>query len=1033
MLRSIVAFAVRHASVVTGLAIGALIYGGYSLSHAQYDVFPEFAPPQVTIQTEAPGLSPEQVDVLVTQPVENAVNGVSGIESLRSSSIQGLSLIRVYFDVGSDVYLNRQVVAERLSAVASQLPQHVKPPEMTPLTSSTSTVLVAGLTSETRSLKELRADADWVVKQRLLAVPGVAKVTVFGGEVTQLQIQLKPEQLIRYGLSVADVLETARRATGVQGAGFIDTPNQRIVIQADAGVATAEALAKTSLLRGSAENIDLNITLGDVAVVTEGAEPPIGAAAIGGREGVDLSVSSQYGANTRTVSAGVEQALQELSPRLQADGITLHPHLFRPADFIETAIGNIRTDLLIGAALVVIVLFAFLGHVRSAVISALAIPLSLITAVAVLNYFGYTLNTMTLGGLAIAIGAVVDDAVINIENILRRLREQHGLKPERSRQRIILDAVIEVQGAVVFATVAVIVVFLPVLAMSGLGGRLFAPLAVANILAIFASLVVALTVTPALAVLLIRPGTAETRESAFVAQLKSRYSSLLAAVERAPVRVLAFAGVLFVGALAALPFLKGQFIPELREGHFIVHMSAIPGTSLAESLRIGNRVTGALLKLPFVRSVSQRAGRAERADDVWGTHYSEFEVDLKPLKREESDAAQVRETLAQFPGLNFAVKPFLTERVEETLSGYTAEGVLNIFGPDLDSIDKLAGKILPLLQALPGAANAQLQSPPGTPQLNIRLKPEALAYWGLDPVDVLSAVRVAYEGETVSQVYRGNQVVDVSVLLSPAARASVTQVGELPIRAPSGSVIHLAQLADISMSAGRYVVLRNGARRVQTITFDVGGGNLADFISQAKENIAKSVIFPPGTYLTFAGAAEAQQRAQRDLLLYSALAGIAILGLLAVVMRNSRNLGLIVLNLPFALIGGVLAVVMTGGILTLGALVGFVALFGISLRNSVMMMAHFQHLVLVEEQAWNLQTALRGASERLLPILMTALVTALGLLPLAIGSGNPGREIEGPMAIVILGGLATSTLLNLLVLPVLALRFAQFAAPESSE
>lgn len=1030
MLRAIVSFSVRHAGVVTGLAIAGLIYGCFSLNKAQYDVFPEFAPPQVTIQAEAPGLSPEQVEMLVTQPIENTINGVSGIESLRSSSIQGLSIIKVNFDPRSDVYLNRQVVSERLST--TQLPQGMKPPVLTPLTSSTSIVLAIGLSSESKSLQALRTEADWTIKQRLLAVPGVAKVTVFGGEVKQLQIQLKPEQLTRYNLSLDEVLAAARRATGIQGAGFIDTPNQRILLQTDGQAATAEALARTVLLRGTGEAIDLNITLGDVATVTEGAEPRVGAAAIMGKEGVVIQVSSQYGANTREVTHKVEKALDELAPVLKAGNITLYRQLFRPANFIETAIGNIQSDLLVGAALVVIVLFLFLSHTKSALISATAIPLSLLAAVAVLNYYEFTLNTMTLGGLAISIGAVVDDAVIDVENILRRLRENRTLQLGKSRLRTVLEASIEVRSAVVFATVAVILIFLPVLTMSGLGGRLFAPLAIANIAAILASLVVALTITPALCMLFIRDRDTETHESHFAAWLKPSYVRVLAGISHAPGRLLFFVGVLFMGSVAAVPFFEGKFIPELREGHFIVHMATIPGTSLDESLRIGNQVTQALLKLPFVRSVSQQVGRAEAADDTWGTHYSEFDVDLKPLQGEEAEQAQfeIRQVLAKFPGVNFAVKPFLTERVEETLSGYTAEGVLNIYGPELDTLDKLADETLPILQSIPGAANVQLQSPPGTPQLNIRLRPDALAYFGLDAVDVLSAIRVAYQGETASQVYLGNQVVDVNVVLSPDARRSVVQVGDLPVRTPSGTIVKLSQLADIGMAAGRYVVLRDGARRVQTITFDVGGKDLSRFIAEARKKIAESVTFPLGTYITFAGAAEAQANAKRDLMMHSLLAGLAIVALLAIVMDNGRNLSLILLNLPFALIGGVLAVLTTGGVLTLGGLVGFVTLFGISLRNSVMMISHFEHLVLAEGHPWNMQTVLRGASERLLPILMTALVTALGLLPLAIGSGDPGREIEGPMAIVILGGLATSTLLNLFMLPGLAWRFAKFEQPE---
>jgi CzcA family heavy metal efflux pump len=1033
MLNAIVSFSARHAGVVVGLGIALLVFGFYSLSNAKYDVFPEFLPPLANIQTEAPGLSPEQVEILVTQPIENAVNGIVGIATLRSTSIQGLSMVRMTFNPGEDIYRVRQMVAERLTGVASQLPRGVTAPAMTPLTSSTGDMLYIGLTSKTKSLMELRDKADWLLKPRLLAVPGVADVTVYGGDVRQLQIQLKPAQLLRYSLSVQDVREAAERATGVLGSGFIDSANQRIVLQADASSRTAEAIGNAVLLRGAGENIDLNIRLKDVADVREAAEPRVGAAGVMGEEGVILMVLAQYGANTMEVTRASEAALAELKPVLAAEGITLYPGLFRPANFIEVATRAIGFDLLLGAALVVAVLFAFLSHARTALISVTAIPLSLIAAVAVLQHFGFTLNTMTLGGLAIAIGAVVDDAVINVENILRRLRENQESTPKKSRFQVVTAASLEVQSAVVFATFAIALVFSPMLGLSGLAGRLFKPLGIAYIAAILASLLAALTVTPALCVLLLRDSEIKSYESRFAGWLKVRYAAVLANVSRASGGLSLLVGVLMAASLLCLPFFRGQFIPELQEGNFVMHVSTIPGTSLRQSLQNCDRISQALLKLPFVAAVSVHVGRAARADDVFGTHFSEMNVNLKPLSGEEAEQAQaeIGRTMAGFPGISFKVNTFLSDRVEDMVSGYGAQAVLNIYGLELDDIDGVAAKALPILQAMHGAANVQLQSPPGTPQLSIRLKPEALGYWGLEPADVLTALHIAYEGEKVSEVFHGNQIVDVSVLLSPSSRESVLQVGELPVRTPSGAMVKLSDLADIQMESGRYSVLRDGARRVQTITFDVSGAELAAFIAAADKEIHAKVQLPPGTYMVFTGTAEAERQAKRDMLLYGTLAGFGIIALLAIVTGSRNNLLLILLNLPFALAGGVLAVLMMGGALSLGALVGFVTLFGISLRNSVMMISHFEHLVHREGQAWSFETMLRGASERLIPILMTAIVTALGLLPLAVGSGDPGREIEGPMAIVILGGLLSSTLLNLCVLPGLAWRFAKFTTPEN--
>ena len=1026
MLNLIVEFSLRFRGIVIALACALAGDGIYAFTQAAYDVFPEFAPPQVVIQAEAPGLSPEQVEALVTQPIEQAINGVEGIESLRSQSIQGLSLTTVIFQQSSDIYRARQAVAERLSAVAGQLPQGVPVPGMTPLTSSTSTVLVVGLTSDKRSLMTLRTLADWTVKPRLLAVPGVAKVAIFGGEVKEFQIQVRPDRLVAYDLALDDVLSAARRATGVRGAGFIENDNQRITLQSEGQSLTASQLARSVVrqLNGA------QVTLGDLGSVVEASAPPIGAAAIMGKPGVLVVVSAQFGANTLAVTLNVEQALADLRPAMAAQDVVLNPKLFRPANFIETATHNLKRSLLIGAVLVVLVLSLFLFNLRTAAISCAAIPLSLLGAVIVLQKIGFSLNTMTLGGLAIAVGVVVDDAVINVENILRRLRENRHLPVPRPIFRVVLEASIEVRSAVVYASFAVILVFVPVLTMSGVQGRLFAPLASAFMLAILASLMIALTVTPALCLVLLGAQRFDETEPLIVRWLKARYTRGLQRVETHSKLVLRMVIGGTVLGLAAVSSLGGGFLPELKEGHFIVHMSAVPGTSLPASLSLGKQVTKALLTLPFVRSVSQQIGRAEKADDTWGTHYSEFNVDLKPLGGEAAEQAQfqVRQLLAQFPGVNFAVKTFLTERVEETLSGYTASVVINVYGHDLDALDATAQNIARVLNTIPGAAEVQVQSPPGTPQLVARLRPTELARFGFDAVSVLDDMSTAYEGANAGQIYDGNQVFNVSVILDASSRRDITQVAALPLKSRSGIHLPLGQLAAVYQTAGRFVVLHQGAQRVQTVTCNVGGREVGAFVVDAQRRIGAEVKLPAATYLEFGGTAAGEARARRDLLVNSALVGLGVVLLISVVVRNTRNLILVLLNLPFALVGGVLAVFIVGGMLSIGGLVGFVTLFGITLRNSIMMISHYEHLVTVEDQVWGPATALRGAAERLTPILMTASVTALGLLPLAINSSAPGHEIDGPMAIVILGGLITSTVLNLLVLPTLALRFGRFEA-----
>lgn len=1027
LLAAIVGFSLRYKGVVIALAALLAAYGFYAFTGARYDVFPEFAPPQVTIQVEAPGLAAEQVEVLVTQPVENAVNGVTGVDSLRSQSIQGLSVLTVTFDPGSDIYRDRQNLGERLAALATQLPRGVQAPAMSPLTSSTSTVLAVGLTSRTRSLMDLRTLADWVLKPRLLAVPGVAKVAVFGGDVKEFQIQVRPERLVRYGLAIGDVLDVARRATGVRGAGFIDTANQRITLQTHAQTLTAAQLAHTVVRQHGGANL----TLGDVADVRVAPEPPIGAAQIGGVPGVQLEIAEQYGANTVAVTEAVERALADLRPSIEGRQVTLHRNLFRPANFIATATRNVAHSLLFGALLVVAVVAFFLFNWRTSAIALTAIPLSLLAAVTVMTQRGLSLNTMTLGGLAISIGLLVDDAIIVVENIYRRLREnRHGAQPAPAL-RVVLAATLEVRSAVVYSTFAIALVFLPVLTLPGLAGRLFSPLAVAYLTATLASLVVAITVTPALCLTLLPDSALPEHDAPLARWLKARYRGSIARVEREYRVIAAAVALLTLAGLAALPFFGGGFLPELKEGHYIVHMSAVPGTSLAESLRIGREVSAELLKLPFVRSVSQRAGRAELADDTYGPHYSEFNVDLKPLSGDASDSAlaDIRKALARIPGASFAVKTFLTERVEETLSGYTAAVVVNLYGDDLDALDADAARVAQGLGQVAGATDVQVQSPPGAPELGVRLRPEALARWGFDAVDVLDAVETAFQGAVAGQVYDGNRVFDVSVILPPSKRGSIDDVRALPLRNTAGVFVRLDQLADVYMTSGRYAVLHDGARRVQTITCNVAGRDVASFVSEARRHLADTVRLTPGSYLEFGGTAAAQAASVRDLIVHSMIAAVAIGLLLWVVLRRARNLALVLLNLPFALVGGVLAVFAAGGEISLGSMVGFVTLFGITLRNSVMLLSHYEHLVNVEGLAWGPETAARGAVERLTPILMTALATALGLLPLAIGSGAPGREIEGPMALVILGGLFTSTALNLLVMPSLALRYGRYAPP----
>jgi CzcA family heavy metal efflux pump len=1029
MLSRLVQFSLRHRGIVLALALGLLVWGSIVAARSSLDVFPEFVSPQVTIQTEAPGLSAEQVEVLVTRPVESAVNGASDLASVRSESIQGLSVVTAVFKENTNIYLARQALAEKLGTLGRQLPDGVRAPAMGPLTSSTMDLLKVGLLSKTLSGRDLRTFVDWTLKPRLLAVPGVARANVFGGEVEQLQVQILPERLAAFDLTLTEVLESAKAATGVRGAGFIDTPAQRVVIQTEGQMFTPAELGEVVVRKGAPV-----VRMRDVARVQLAAEPKFGDTLIMGEPGVLITMSSQYGANTLTVTHALEEALAELKPLFAKQGITVLPRLHRPATFIETALGHVQTSLLIGGALVAVVLLLFLLDLRTAFISFVSIPLSLLTAVLVLDWFHVTLNTMTLGGFAVAIGVVVDDAIIDVENILRRLRENATLASPRPLWRVVLDASIEVRSAVVYATFIVAVVFVPVLTMSGLQGRFFAPLGVAFILSIMASLLVALTVTPALALVFLSHAKPH-EEPRWVIYLKRLHREWLLFFARWPRSTVAGCLVLVAGACALIPLFGGELLPEFREGHFVVGVKASPGMSLEESLRIGKRLSELMLANEHIATVEQQIGRAEAGEDTWGPNQSEFHIELKagttPAQEVETQAA-LREMLGDFPGVQSEVLTFLGDRINETLSGETAQVVVDVFGDDLDQLDQTAKLVAAQLKAIKGNADVQVKAPPGAPVLSVRLRPERLTQFGFRPLEVLDAVETAFQGADVAQMVRGNRIHELAVVLAEEARREPESVGNLLLSNGDGLRMPLRELADVELTNGRPSIQHDGARRRQTVTSNVEKRDVTSFVTEARRHVAEKVKLPRGLYLQWSGAAQEQAKARREMLLHSLGAVAAVILLLTLVFPRASHIVLVLANLPFALVGGVLAVFAGGGLLSIGSLVGFVTLFGISTRNSIMLISHYDHLVAQEGASWSLETVARGAGERLLPILMTALVTALGVLPLAIGSGEAGREIEGPMAIVILGGLITSTALNLLVLPALAWRWGRFSARPAS-
>lgn len=1023
MLSRLVGVSLEHRWLVALGAVVLVVTGLRAATTAPLDVFPDFAPPQVSIQTEAPGLPPDQVEQLVTRPLEGALLGLGQLGAMRSESSQGLSVIVLTFADDADAYRTRQVVSEALGQVARDLPSTVHAPTLSPLTSATMDLLSVGFTSAALDGLALRRAVDTAVRPRFAAVQGVAATVEFGGDVTELQIQVKPDRLSAYGVPLSAVVDAARRASTLPGGGVVETAGQRITLSPDASGLTPAALAAAPVPTATG-----TVPIGELADVLLAPAPKFGDALIDGEPGVILKTLSQYGANTLETTRRLEAELEALRPGLEAQGITVHAGLFRPATFIETAIHNITDSLEIGAVLVAVVLVLFLMDLRTAFISLTAIPLSLLAAVLVLTAGGATLNTLTLGGLVIAIGEVVDDAIIDVENIHRRLGENAASAAPRSALAVVLAASLEVRSSVVYATLIVCLVFLPVLGLGGLEGRLFSPLANAYILAVGASLAVALTVTPALSLLLLRRASGRHREPLLGRVLRRAYVAALRPLQRYAMAAGVAALLLCAAAAGLTRGFGATFLPEFREGHFVLHVDGAPGTGLGESLRVGRRLTQAMAAAPHVVSTPEQVGRAERGEDPWGPNRTEWHVNLDAhnAAEEEEARAGLAAALARFPGQRAEITTFLGDRIGETLSGETAPVVVNVFGDDLDALDSVAGEVARRLARVPGATGVAVAAPVGTPGFSVAPRPSDLAALRVPAGDVLETVETALDGATVGQVPSGLLPIPVVVSLIPSARRDPDQLRALPVGLPAGGTVPLGVLADVGPTTGRATIRHDAGLRRQTVTCGVTGRDVSSFVADAQRVVAGAGPLPKGVSLSWSGAAEAAEAARNTLLMHTGLAALGVLVLLALALRGARNLGLVLLNLPFALVGGVVAVALTSGTLSLGTLVGMVTLFGITTRNAIMLVSHYEHLVLVEGHPWDAETALRGASERLVPILMTALVTAIGLLPIALGAGEPGREIEGEMAIVILGGLVTSTLLTLGVLPLLAPHLAAF-------
>jgi CzcA family heavy metal efflux pump len=1029
-MRWIVGSSLRLRFIVVAIAAMMMYFGLAQIRDMPVDVFPEFAPPRVEIQTPSLGLSAGEVESLVTVPLEQALQGVENLDEIRSKSVPQLSSIQLIFEPGTDLLESRRLVQERIDAVTSQLPTWASPPFMIQPLSATSRVMKIGLSSTERSLIEMSMISYWTIRERLLRVPGVANVAIWGERLQMLQVQTEPERLAAHDVSMQQVMTATSQAldagllqfsTGslIGTGGFVETPNQRLSIRHVQPITTPAELAQVAV----AEKDGRTVRLQDVADVVEDHQPLIGDAVINDGPGLMLIVEKLPWGNTLDITRGVEQAMADLAPGLS--GIEVDTTIFRPATFVEMSIENLGLAMLLGFLLVVIIIVAFLFEWRVALISVVTIPLSLMAAVLVLHWRGTTVNTMVLAGLVIALGVIVDDAIIDVENILRRLRQNRREHTGKSTAVVILEASLEVRGPIIYATLIIVASALPVYFLSGLTGAFFKPLALSYTLATLASLVVALTVTPALTLIMLRKSALERRESPLVRWLQGGYQALLARVVNRPRRAYAAVGVVFLAGAATLPLLGQSLLPSFKERDFLMHWVTDPSASHPEETRVTVRASEELRAIPGVRNFGAHIGQALLMDEVVGVNFGENWISVDPEVDYDKTLAAVQEVVDGYPGIYRDVQTYLKERIREVLTGASEAVVVRLYGEDLNTLRETAQEVQQALSEVDGLVEEHVDLAVDIPQIEVRVDLAAAESHGLKPGDVRRAAGVLVAGEEVGDMFRGGKAYDVQVWSTPETRTSLTSIQQLPIDTPAGDRVLLEEVADVRVAPTPNQIERDqGSRRLDVGANVSDGADLGAIVSDVQDSLQR-VQFPLGVHAEVLGEHAERQAAQQRLLTFGAMAAIAIFLLLQAAFGSFRLATLSFLTLPIALVGGVLATLASGGIISLGSLVGFFTVFGIAARNGILMINHFQHLEHVEGVPFGPELVLRGARERLSPILMTSLATGLALVPLVVAGQIPGHEIEHPLAVVILGGLVTSTFLNLLVVPSLYLRFAK--------
>lgn len=1021
LLNGIIRFSLNNRMVILVIAALCLVAGIYSTMHTEVDVFPDLNAPTVVVMTEAEGMAPEEVERLVTFPIETAVNGATNVRRVRSSSATGFSIVNIEFDWGTDIYKARQIVSEKIAMVGAELPENVGNPTLGPQASILGELMIIGLTADTTSMQDLRTIADWTIRPRLLSTGGVAQVAVMGGDIKEYQILMDPGKMRRHGVSMDEVIYAVKGMNQNASGGTLYEYGNEYIVRGLLSTNDIDELKKAVVK--TSEN-GLPITLDAIADVRIGPKTPVlGVASNDGKPAVLLTVTKQPNTNTLALTGRLDNALGELKANLPAD-VKINSQIFRQSRFIDSSIDNVKKSLIEGAIFVIIVLFIFLMNWRTTIISLISIPLSIVFSLLAIRWMGLTINTMSLGGIAIAIGSLVDDSIVDVENVFKRLR-QNREKPENEREsviKVVYEASKEVRMPMLNSTLIIIASFLPLFFLSGMEGRMLKPLGITFIISLMASTLVALTVTPVLSSFLLGSQNSDKtgREPALVRWLKKYYGKALNWSLGHKKTILCGVGALLVAAVVMFFTLGGSFLPAFNEGSFTISISTVPGISLEESDRMGRTAEELLLSIPEIKTVGRKTGRAELDEHAFGVNSSEFECPFELGKKTRKQLTEeVRQKLAVLPGVNIEIGGPISHRIDAMLSGTKANIAIKLFGSDLNKMYEIGQKIKTSISGVEGIADINVEQQVERPELNITPKREMLARYGISLPEFAEVVRVMMEGEVVSTVYEGNRSFDLTLKVNDDARSSIERISDLTIDTGDGKKVPLSYVADIKSSAGPNTINRENVSRKLVVSCNATGGELAKAVGAIREKIAENIELPEGYHIEYGGQFESEERASKTIALVSIFSIFIIFMLLYGEFKNISQSLVVLLNLPLALIGGVFAIFFTDGILSIPAIIGFISLFGIATRNGMLLIDRYN--VLASEGHSREEAVMIGSLDRLNPILMTAITSALALLPLALGGDLPGNEIQSPMAKVILGGLFSSTLLNGFVVPVIYL------------